>query len=308
MLSYISLRPILSRTINYYTILYGFIFYSLFREKLFMEKPKYVVFSDLNGTCIEQHSMSDIIRLYKGRNEFEEVWRLFKRQTNREETMESTFALAGELSKGITLRQIIEYTIFHMRYMEGFEELLNYILESGGKFVLNSTGYSATVYCIRAKYGEDRIHGFIGDLLQLAPDADAQQTLEEYEIEDLIKTYFTDPNSLYDERYDIIKATGKVTLGIKDEAEKAKLASAHISMIFPGLPTTNMVHIGDTMGDSRGILDISLIGGVGIGFNYNDSLKYYILGCMDTNNLLRLHLISKKDMSYIIPVLKEEFE
>lgn len=272
-----------------------------------MKKPTYIVFSDLNGTCIEQHSMSDMIRLYKGKNEFQKAFVVFKRQTCREETMENTFALAGELSKGITLRQIIEYTIYHMKYMEGFEKLLEHISKDGAKFVFNSTGYSATVYCIRAKYGEDKIHGFIGNFLQLAPDADAQQTLEEHDIESLVNAYFIDPNLIYDEKYDIIKATGNIVLGIRDEAAKTKLALEYVSKHFPSFTLKKLLHQGDTMGDSRAILDFSLRGAVGVGINCNDPLKYYILGCKDTNSSLRLHLINGKNMSDIIPVLDEEF-
>jgi len=46
-----------------------------------------------------------------------------------------------------------------------------------------------------------------------------------------------------------------------------------------------LVHIGDTMGDSRGIYETALNGGLGIGFNYNDALKTYLEGLLKNEKL-----------------------
>ena len=82
------------------------------------------VSSDLNGTLVHQHTMSDMIRIFKGKEDFEKADIIFKKQTTGTATMEEAFDVAGPLSKGITLRQAIEYTQNHLKYLNGFEEFL----------------------------------------------------------------------------------------------------------------------------------------------------------------------------------------
>ena len=57
-----------------------------------------VVSSDLNGTLVHQHTMSEMIRLYLGDTRFTEAKTIFEKQTNGEATIEEVFSRAGPLS------------------------------------------------------------------------------------------------------------------------------------------------------------------------------------------------------------------
>ena len=50
-----------------------------------------LVSSDLNGTLVHQHTMSDMIRLYIGKEQFEKANEVFKKQTSGTASMEEAF-------------------------------------------------------------------------------------------------------------------------------------------------------------------------------------------------------------------------
>ena len=97
--------------------------------------------------------------------------------------MEEAFSATAPLTKGLTLRQAIEYTIKHMKYIDGFNEFIETLYNNEIPLVINSTGYSVTIYAIRKKLGKNKIHGFIGNFLKFGQDADPKATLREDELE-----------------------------------------------------------------------------------------------------------------------------
>ena len=235
-----------------------------------------LVSSDLNGTLVHQNTMSDMIRLYRSEEAFRQADSVFKNQTNGSATMEEAFARAGPLTRGLTLRQAIEYTTTHMRYVKGFHEFIDTLHNNGLPIVINSTGYSITIYALREQLGENRIHGQIGNLLKFGADGDPKSTLREDELEQLVAQYFSNPEIPNDKSYDNIKATGVVELGIKDEDAKAKLILRYAKEHFSTIKPNHIAHIGDTMGDSGGIHGIAREGGLGIAFNYNEALERFL--------------------------------
>lgn len=235
-----------------------------------------LVSSDLNGTLVHQHTMSDMIRLYVGRQQYQKAKTLFERQTSGIASIEEAFETACPLTRGLTLRQAIEYTITHLRYLDGFHEFVDMLSEQGVPLVINSTGYSVTIYAIREQTGAGKIHGLIGNFLRFGVGADPHETLHEGELEKTVKKYFSNPESVSDPIYDQVKATGLIDLGIANEEAKAKLIQEYAKRHFSGLKTSEIAHMGDTMGDSGGIFGIAEEGGIGVAFNYNNALKQYL--------------------------------
>src|SRR3989338_348208 len=176
-----------------------------------------LVSSDLNGTLVHQHTMSDMIRLYCGEEKFRQADAVFKRQTSGTATMEEAFANAGPLTKGLTLRQAIEYTQHEMKYVNGFAEFLKAMHQRQIPFVINSTGYSVTIHTIRSIIGKDKIHGQIGNRLEFGMQGDPQAALREDELEDRVAKYIASAETAAQPVYDQITATGIVHLGIQDE-------------------------------------------------------------------------------------------
>ncbi len=228
--------------------------------------------SDLNGTLVKQHTMSDMIRIYIGEKEYLEAKELFNKQTDGQASIEEAFNLAGRLTNGLTLRQAIEYTLKHMDYVTGFNEFTNYLSENNFPLVINSTGYSVTIYAIRERIGRDKIHGQIGNILEFQLNG---IPLSEKELEDYVIDYFKGRNA--DPIYDQIKATGNIILGVESEESKSKKIIQYAKDNLNVADPQNIIHMGDTFGDSQGILQTSKNGGIGIAFNYNGALKSFLI-------------------------------
>jgi hypothetical protein len=232
--------------------------------------------SDLNGTLVHQHTMSDMIRIYRGEAPFAEARKFFDGQTAGTVSIQEAFEKAGPLTAGLTLREAIEYTRDHMRYVDGFSEFVNLLKANDVPFIINSTGYSATIYAIREQIGAEKVHGLIGNFLRFGEDADVASTLKEMELEQLVIDYFADPEAVRNRIYDRIKATGVIDLGIEDEEAKTNLLRQYVRDKLVGVDDSKVVHMGDTMGDSAGIVGVAKWGGTGIAFNYNDALRSFI--------------------------------
>lgn len=268
-----------------------------------------LVSSDLNGTLVHQHTMGDMIRLYKSKEEFKKAENIFKKQISGFATMEEAFEISGPLFKGITLRQAIEYTQKHMKYMNGFKELLNYLAEKKIPLIINSTCFSVTFYCIQEKFGSDKIHGFIGNNLIFGVNGDQNRKISEKELKEKIRNFFSDANASKNKEYDKIKAIGEVEMGIVNEEAKADLIRQYINKHFKNISINEVAHIGDTMGDSGGIFGIAKSGGLGIAFNYNQELKTFLKKKIETESIKGgIIFIDKKsknaDLQNIIPHIK----
>lgn len=270
-----------------------------------------IVSSDLNGTLVHQHTMSDMIRLYIGQEQFEKANTVFKRQTAGKASMDEAFENAGPLTKGLTLRQAIEYTKHHMKFVDGFHEFKDELHDRGIPFVINSTGYSVTIAAIRAQVGQDKIHGSIGNQLIFGEDGDPQSALRDDELTSLVHNYIhlrhPHKEKFDEEPYDRIKAVGRVELGLVNEDAKAELLVKYATEHFPQIKPEEMLHMGDTMGDSGGIYGVANIGGIGVAFNYNGALETFLKGKMATESDLEIHLVDAKsqdsNLRNVIPLL-----
>ena len=91
-----------------------------------------------------------------------------------------------------------------------------------------------------------------------------------------VEIYFANPEASKDKSYDQIKATGEIELGIINEDAKTKLIIEYAKKYFLELKPNQIIHIGDAMGDSKGIYGIAQKGGLGIAFNYNKTLEEFL--------------------------------
>jgi hypothetical protein len=106
---------------------------------------------------------------YLGQCAFDKAWRIFQKQTEGKASMKEAFDTAGPLTCGLTLRQAIEYVEKHLTFVDGFHELLAYLRGIGAPLVINSTGYTVTLYAIREMLeAGDVLHGFIGNELHFS--------------------------------------------------------------------------------------------------------------------------------------------
>lgn len=258
-----------------------------------METREILLSSDLNGTLIHRHTMSDMIRIFLGKDKFKKADEVFKRQTSGTATMKEAFSNAGPLTKGLTLNQAVGYTLEHMEYVNGFDQFAEFLSQHKIPLVINSTGYSVTIFSIMEmlkRKSLDVIHGQIGNTLCFEK---AGKELTNEELQSYVKNYFI---SHQDPVYDYIQASGKIMLGLKNEDAKAEKIIEYAAKHFPRLPTNRIIHMGDTFGDSGGILGIAKAGGIGIAFNYNQVLEDFLKNKIETENIPgKIYFIDPKD-------------
>ena len=122
-----------------------------------------------------------------------------------------------------------------------------------------------------------------------------------------VKQYFSKHDeAISDPSYDKIQATGVIDLGIMDEGAKARLIQEYATRHFNGLRPDRIAHMGDTMGDSGGILGIAKAGGIGIAFNYNDALKKFLEDSIGNQSILgKIYFIDSKSESSDLRKVKQ---
>lgn len=229
---------------------------------------------------MHQHTMMDMIRIgFPGEPErYEQAKTIFNRQTAGLASMKEAFAVAGPLTKGLSLRSAIEYALGEMRYLNGFGEFVSELHRLGILFAINSTGYSVTIETIKSLFGHEKIGAAICNRLVFGWLGNPDSRIGESELAELVKDYVSDGNRGPD--YDEILAVGEVELGIRDENDKADLIFEIADR--KGIPRKSVAHMGDTMGDSGGITGVAQKGGLGIAFNYNEALGRYLEDVMES--------------------------
>lgn len=265
--------------------------------------------SDLNGTLVHQQTMSHMVRLYRSEiAASHDLSSLFEKKAEGSANAAEALAIAGPSTRGVTLRQAIEYTKTHMTFVDGFQEFVDTLHSNGIHLVINSTAYSVTIYAIREQVGRDKIHGHMENFLRFGEDADPNATLREDELESLVTRYFRLPGHSDSPVYDKIKATGRVELNIGDEVAKTMLLIQYAQRHFPGLSPSQIAHMGDTMGDSTCIYRIARFGGLGIAFNYNSALENFVTKSLASEEFRgRMVLVDPKGRSsnlmHVVPYL-----
>ncbi len=242
-----------------------------------------LISSDLNGTLVHQHTMMDMIRLYFPREpeRYEKAREAFTQQTAGKVSMKEAFAQAGPLTKGLRLRDAIEYAQTEVQFLRGFEELISTLYKRRKHFVITSTGYTVTTEVIKLRFGSEKFSRVICNQLVFGWNGDPQHALTNGELMRVIKDYMAGGKE--DPRSGQILATGEVLLGIQDESKKASFLFRMADSL--GISRSTVAHIGDTMGDSAAIADVARNGGLGIAFNYNEPLRKYLEAVQKTEDL-----------------------
>ena len=80
---------------------------------------------------------------------YETARKAFALQTDGKLSMEETFLIAGEQTRGLPLRVAIDYAMEEMPFVDGYDQLMASLRERRIQLVINSTGYTVTHYAIR---------------------------------------------------------------------------------------------------------------------------------------------------------------
>jgi len=242
--------------------------------------------SDFNGTLVHQHTMSDLIRVHGTPGDFARAKKLFDNRIEGKISVGDLLSGLGPLSQGITLRNAIDYTENHLTFVKGFVKFLEFLRRENVPLLINSTGYSVTMYALREIYGREYFNEFICNRLEFGWDGNPARAIEDEELEEMIEAYFRAKKYRKFDSYDNVKATGRIHLSISEESAKTERLLNYLTVRRPDITLDRVVHLGDTMGDSRIIVDIAKAGGIGIAFNYNEPLEKFLVRTINDKCML----------------------
>ncbi len=232
--------------------------------------------SDFNGTLVKQHTMSDLIRAFGSKENAVSASELFQRRLAGKIGVKDLLAGLGPLTRGITLRQAIEYVEKEITPVKGFKKFLEFLRLRDIPLLINSTGYSVTMFALRELYGREHFAGFICNRLEFGWEGNPEKGLEDDEIEDMVEAYFKERKFRKYDSYDQVQATGRVYLNIAEESAKTGHLKEFLRVNYPDIALHEVAHMGDTMGDSRAIVEVAKAGGLGLAFNYNEALEDHL--------------------------------
>lgn len=265
--------------------------------------------SDFNGTLVHQHTMSDLIRVHGTPGNFAKAKKLFDNRIEGKISVSDLLNGLGPLSQGITLRKAIDYAENHLTFVNGLAKFLEFLHRKNIPLLINSTGYSVTMYALREIYGREYFDDFICNRLEFGWDGNPVRAIEDEELEEMIEAYFRAEKCRRFDSYDNVKATGRINLSISEESAKTERLLNYLTVRHPDIPLNSVVHLGDTMGDSRIIVDIATAGGIGIAFNYNEPLEKFLVRTINTTPMLGTILMLEPkgetaDLTHLIKLFK----
>lgn len=231
----------------------------------------YFLSTDLNGTLVHSDTAQDMIQMgFPQKPErHEAARRAFALQADGQLSMEETFRIAGEQTRGLPLRSAIA-AFNRMHFVDGYAEFIDYLKHHQIATGIVTTGYSVTLYAMRCSHPENNFTFRCNRLVF----ASGGNEITEVDLDRSVRLYFEKPAMQNDDFFKSACATGQVVLGIREEGDKARVALTMGQNL--GIPPSRTIHMGDTMGDSLGILAVAKAGGLGIAFNYNHSLEAFL--------------------------------
>ncbi len=268
-------------------------------------RPFYLLASDLNGTLVHADTQLDMIEMGFPREpgRLEAARRAFALQADGKLSLEETLRTAGEQTRGLPLQSAI-ISLGRMRFVDGFAEFVAYLQDRRLATAIVTTAYSVTLYAMRYRHPENR---FFTASNQLVFASEEGGEIPEEDLERAVRLYFENPAMQNDRFFRTSTATGEVRVHIREEGDKARIAMAMGETL--GIPPSRTIVMGDTMGDSLGILALAKAGGLGIAFNYNRSLETFLRSEAEREiEEGRIVLIDPKgprsDLRHVIPFLE----
>ena len=244
---------------------------------------------DVNGVLTPDLTMAKLSGL---RGNYKIAEKILKLQTSGKKSLKEAFKELGNLTKGISLRQAIKYSL-GMPLTKGVERLIRVLSNKEIIMVLNTTGYSITMHILNKRLEiSNKIPFKLVACNNLIFSKDNELVKDPY-LKNLITLYFKNPNSKI---YDDIRSNGIVEFGINDESEKSIFIKKWSKLLKINLK--NVVHVGDSMGDCHALKFIAENNGLGIAFNPNKALLEFIKKLQPS--IRKNIVIIKNDLSLIL--------
>ena len=203
-------------------------------------------------------------------------------------SIEKAFTRVGNLAKGLSLKEIIDYGK-KAPLVRGLKQTLLKFKGKGIKLIIMSTGFRPVMNLINKRIGNLFDKVICNDLVFVNKNG---KVLTKKQVDEAIKR--NDPNELKE-----IVFNGEIDFVINDPDKKTEYIEKTISKY--NFEIKNCVSVGDSIADSDMIKMCALGGGLGIAFNPNNSLIEYVQLLKERKG--NVEIVEKKDLRKIIPLV-----
>ena len=238
---------------------------------------KQLVVLELDGAVVHDHTPSELIRagFPLEPERYEQAVDLYQKEITGVAKPEEALLKYSTLVRGLTLRRIIEYATFKMRFISDFDTFIEMLYRKNIPVILVSSGFSVITEAIRQLHGYDRFLAVVANPLVFGLKKIPETVISEEKLMSLVQRYFHRARD--HQAYDKLTAIGNYNAVTANPLQKARLISKQ-AMDF-NIPFRVITYVCSSQKDRDTLLSIIESGGRAIVFNFEESMEDIIREC-----------------------------
>ena len=240
-----------------------------------------LVVLELDGVVVHDHTPSQLIRagFPLEPERYEQALDLHEKESTGEAKPEEALFQYSTLACGLSLRRVIEYATFKMRFVNAFDTFIETLYRKNIPVLLISSSFSIITEAVRQLHGPDRFLTVAANPLEFGLKKKPEIVISEQKLMSLVQRYF---HRARDHRaYDTLAATGHCNVVIANPLQKASLIS-ELAMDL-NIPFQAVTYVCSSQKDRETLLSIIRSRGRAVVFNFEASMEAVIRECTKDN-------------------------
>ena len=238
---------------------------------------KQLVVLELDGAMVHDHTPSELIRagFPLEPERYEQAVDLYQKEITGVAKPEEAFLKYSTLVRGLSLRRIIEYTTFKMRFINDFETFIEMLYRKNIPVLLVSSGFSIIAEAVRQLHGPDRFQAVMANPLVFGLKKKPETVISEEKLMSLVQRYFHRARD--HQAYDKLTAIGNYNVVTANPLQKARLICEQAMEL--NIPFQGITYVCSSQKDRDTLLSIIESGGRAVVFNFEESMEDIICEC-----------------------------
>jgi len=240
-----------------------------------------LVVLELDGVLVHDHTPSQLIRagLPLEPERYEQALDLHEKESTGDAKPEEALLEYSTLARGLSLRRVIEYATFKMRFVNNFDTFIEMLYRKNIPVLLVSSGFSIITEAVRQLHGPDRFQAVMANPLVFGLKKTPETAISEEKLMSLVQRYF---HRARDHRaYDKLAATGDCNVLSAGPLQKANFIS-ELAMEL-NIPFQAVTYVCSSPKDRETLLSIIRSRGRAVVFNFEASMEAIIRECTKDN-------------------------
>jgi hypothetical protein len=233
-----------------------------------------LVVLELDGAVVHDHTPSELIRagFPLEPERYERALDLYQKESTGDAKPEEALLKYSTLARGLSLRRVIEYATFKMRFINDFDTFIEMLYRKNIPVLLVSSGFSIITEAVRQLHGYDRFQAVVANPLMFGLKKKPESVISEEKLMSLVQRYFHRARD--HQAYDKMATTGDCKVLIADPLQKASLIS-ELAMDL-NVPFQAVTYVCSDPKDRGTLLSVIRSRGRVVVFNFEESMEAII--------------------------------